>query len=149
MKTSRKLRHDVSNNFLYKCLEKKQKKSKFKSGYQSEPQTAVAGTKHTITTDTNRILHRKLVSKPLPNSFQNPLSRRGENRRGIDGRFIQIYLCPHSKQKTWTKKKPKQKRKRERERERESTPVREISAEQTEESFDTNNIDRTRKAKTC
>ena len=41
-------------------------------------------------------------------------------------------LCPHSKQKTWTKKKPKH----EEEEERESTPVRETSAEQMEESFD-------------
>ena len=47
----------------------------------------MAGTKHTITTDTNKTIHRKLISKPLPNTFQNPLSRRGENRRGPDGRF--------------------------------------------------------------
>ena len=52
-------------------------------------QTAVAGTKHTITTDTNKIIHRKLISKPLPSSFQNPLSRRGENARGPDGQFTQ------------------------------------------------------------
>ena len=47
MKTPRKLKCDVSNNFPYKFLEKKQNKNKFESGYQSQPQTAVAGTKHT------------------------------------------------------------------------------------------------------
>ena len=82
MKTLRKLKCDVSNNFPYNFLETKQNKNKFESEYQSEPQTAVAGTKHTITTDTNRILHRKLVSKHLPNSFQNPLSRRGKTGEG-------------------------------------------------------------------
>ena len=92
MKTPRKLKCDVSNNFPYKFLEKRQTKDKFESEYQTKPQTAVAGTKPTITTDTNKVIHRKLVCKPLPNSFQNPLSRRGDNRRGIDGRFIQMSL---------------------------------------------------------
>ena len=82
----------MSNNFPYKFLEKRQTKNKFESEYQRKPQTAVAGTKDTITTDTNKVIHRKLVSKPLPNSFQNLLSRRGENRRGIDGRLIQMSL---------------------------------------------------------
>ena len=36
------------------------------------------------------MLHQKFVSKPLPNSFQNPLSRLGENRSGVDGQFIQL-----------------------------------------------------------
>ena len=111
-------------------MEKKQNKNKFESGYQSDPQTATAGTKHTITTDTNKTLHQKLVSKPLPNSFQNPLSRRGENRRGIDGRFIQMSLPSLEtedidEEETETEKE-----------ERESTPVRETSVEQMEESFD-------------
>ena len=65
----------------------RQNKNKFESIYETKPQTAVAGTKHTITTDTNKTIQRKLISKPLPNTFQNPLSRRGENRRGPDGRF--------------------------------------------------------------
>ena len=29
-------------------------------------QTAVSGTKYTVTTDKNKIIHRKLISKPLP-----------------------------------------------------------------------------------
>ena len=78
LKTPRELKCDVSNNFQIKFLENKQNKNNFESEYQSEPQTAVAGTKHTITTNTKKILHGKLVGKPPPNSFQNPLSRRGK-----------------------------------------------------------------------
>ena len=79
----------MSNKFPYLFLEKKQNKEKFESAYENKPQTAVAGTKHTITTDKNKIIHRKRISKPLNPKFQNPLSRRGENPRGKDGRFLQ------------------------------------------------------------
>ena len=129
MKTPRKLKCDVSNNFPYKFLEKRQTKNKFESEYQTKPQTAVAGTKHTITTDTNKVIHRKLASKPLPNSFQNPLSRRGENRRGIDGRFIQMSLP--SLETEGTDEEETQS-----EGEKESTPVAETSTEQMEEEFE-------------
>ena len=37
-----------------------------KSKLKNEIQTAVSGTKHTITTDKNKIVHRKLISNPLP-----------------------------------------------------------------------------------
>ena len=33
--------------------------------------------------------HRKRIRKPLNPIFQNPFSRRGENPRGKDGRFLQ------------------------------------------------------------
>ena len=90
MKAPRKLKCDVSNKFPYQFLEKKkQNKNKFESNYEAKPQTDIAGTKHIITTDTNKIIHQKLLRNPLPNAFQNPLSRRGENRRGPDGKFAQ------------------------------------------------------------
>ena len=90
MKAPRKLKCEVSNKFPYQFLEKKtQNKNKFESNYETKPQTAITGTKHTKTTDTNKIIHRKLISTPLPNSIQNPLSRRGENRSGPDGKFAQ------------------------------------------------------------
>ena len=89
MKAPRKLKEDVSNKFPYLFLKKKQNKEKFESAYENKPQTAVAGTKHTIITDKNKIIHRKRISKPLNPIFQNPLSRRGENPRGKDGRFLQ------------------------------------------------------------
>ena len=58
--------------------------------YENKPHMAVAGTKHTIITDTNKIIHGKRASKPLNQIFQNPLSRRGENPSGKDGRFTTI-----------------------------------------------------------
>ena len=47
---------------------------------------AVAGTKQTIITDTNKIIHRKRASKPINQIFQNLLSRRGEK----DGKITTI-----------------------------------------------------------
>ena len=92
MKAPRKLKEDVSNEFPYLFLEKKVYKNKVESDYETKPQLAVAGTKHTITTDRNKILHRKRVSKPLTHTSQNPYSRRGENRSGPDGRFTQMRI---------------------------------------------------------
>ena len=107
MKTPRKLKCDVSNNLPYKFLEKKQNKNKFESEYDTNPQTAVAETKHTITTDTNKSIHKKRISKPLPNSFQNPLSRRGENRRA---QTEDLSRYPYNQtQKTKKRKKKKHK----------------------------------------
>ena len=61
-------------------LEKKVDKKKFESAYNTKPQIAVAGTKPTITTDENKQLQRKRVSKQLKSTIQNPLSRRGKTR---------------------------------------------------------------------
>ena len=74
MKALRKLEEDVSNKFPYLFLEKTVKKNKFESAYNNKPQKAVAGTKHTITTDENKVIHRERVSKPLKPTFKNPLS---------------------------------------------------------------------------
>ena len=82
MKAPQKLKCDVSNKFPYKFLEKKkQNKNTFESNYETKSQTARAGKKHTITTDSNKVIHQKLLSNLLPNSFQNPLSRRGKQER--------------------------------------------------------------------
>ena len=51
MKAPRKLKEVVSNKFPHLFLEKKQNKEKFESAYENKPQTAVAGTKHTIVTN--------------------------------------------------------------------------------------------------
>ena len=90
MKTARKLKEDVTNKFPYLFLERKQKRDKFESMYENKPQLAVAGTKHTIKPNTDKIIHRKRASKPLNQILQNPLSRRGENPRGKDGMFTTI-----------------------------------------------------------
>ena len=79
MKAPRKLKCDVSNKLPNQFLEKKKRnKNKFESNSETKHQTPIAGTKHKKTTDTNKTIHRKLISNPLPNSFQNPLSRRGK-----------------------------------------------------------------------
>ena len=92
LKAPRKLKEDVSNKFPYLSLEKKGKKNKLESEYETKSQLAVAGTKHTITTDTNKIIHPKHVNKPLTHTFQNPFSSRGENPRGPDGAFTQMRI---------------------------------------------------------
>ena len=81
MKTPRRLKCDVSNQFQYNFLKKD--KNKFQSEYQTKPKKTVAGTEHTITANTNL---------SVPNSFRNPLSPRGENKRGMDGKFFQMSL---------------------------------------------------------
>ena len=58
IKATKNLKEDVSSNLPYLFLEKRGNKNKLKSAYETKPQIAVAGTKHTITTDTNKILHR-------------------------------------------------------------------------------------------
>ena len=73
MKTPRKLKEDVSNKFPYLFLERKINRDKFETMYKNKPQMAVAGTKHTIITDTNKIIHKKRASKPINQIFQNPL----------------------------------------------------------------------------
>ena len=132
METPRKLKCDVSNNLPYKFPEKKQNKNKFESEYETNPQIAVAETKHTITTDTNKIIHKKRISKPLPNSFQNPLSRRGENRRGTDGRFVQTSIQSDSEDE----EEEEEETQTETDERRASTPTAETSVEGMETSFD-------------
>ena len=65
MKTPRKLKCDVSNNLPYKFLEKKQNKNKIESEYDRNPQIAVAETKHTITTDTNKNIGATAIARRL------------------------------------------------------------------------------------
>ena len=57
-----------TNKFKYpfKFYEKNYKKKSLYSKFKNKIQTAVSGTKHTVTTDKNKIIHRKLISNPLP-----------------------------------------------------------------------------------
>ena len=111
---------------------KKQNKNKFESEYDTNPQIAAAGTKHTITTDKNKMIHKKRISKPLPNSFQNPLSRRGENRRGMDGRFVQTSIQLGSEDD----EEEEDETQTETDERRASTPTGEKSVEGMDTSFD-------------
>ena len=88
MKTPCTLTCDVSNDLPYKFLEKKKNNNKLDGKYETIPQTAVAGTKHTITTESNKIIHRKLIRKTLPNSFiSEPRIKTRRKRKGT-GRAI-------------------------------------------------------------
>ena len=136
MKTPRKLKCDVSNNLPYKFLEKKkQNKNKFEGEYDTNPQTAVAETEHTITTDTNKIIHKKRISKPLPNSFQNPLSRRGENRRCTDGRFVQTSIQSESEDEEEEEEEEGDETQTETDDRQTSTPTGETSVEGMDTNF--------------
>ena len=56
------------NKFEYpfKVYEKNYKKGSLESKLKNKIQTAVSGAKHTITTEKNKIVHRKLISNPFP-----------------------------------------------------------------------------------
>ena len=87
MKQARRTAKDpVSKEYPFQFLEKNHSKGKFDSKYQEKPQTAISGTNHTVTTQDNRIIHRKLISKPLKYFFQDN-SKRGKGPRRPDGTF--------------------------------------------------------------
>ena len=52
-------------NYPFKLYEKNYKKNSLDSKFKNKIQTAVSGTKHTITTDKNKVMHRKLISNSL------------------------------------------------------------------------------------
>ena len=85
MKAKRKTTKGVSSYPFY-FFEKKHQKSKFESPYYEEPRLAINGTKHTVTTHDNRVLHRKHISKPINDVVQEPSSKR-QLLRTPDGRF--------------------------------------------------------------
>ena len=65
-----KLSNTVSNgkttNYPFTFFEKSHTKSSLGSKFNNKPQIAVSGTKHTVTTDKNKTLHRKVISNPIP-----------------------------------------------------------------------------------
>ena len=85
MKAPRKTKEAVSN-YPFQFLERKINKGKFESACHEKPQTAIGGTKHTVTTTDNRILHRKHISKPIKIVSQETTPRKPQNR-GKDGKF--------------------------------------------------------------
>ena len=58
-----------ASNYPFLFLEKKHQRDKFESAYSDKPQLAVSGTKHTVATPDGRILHRKIISKPISEFF--------------------------------------------------------------------------------
>ena len=62
------------NKFEYpfKFYEKNYKKRSLDSKFKNKMQTAISGTDHTVTTNKNEVIHRKLISNPLP--FQQTIN---------------------------------------------------------------------------
>ena len=52
--------------YPFSFFEKEHTKSSLGNKINNKPLTAVSGTKHTVTTDKNKTLHRKLISHPIP-----------------------------------------------------------------------------------
>ena len=74
----------VSCPFFF--LEKKHQRNKLESAYSDKPQLAISGTNHTVTTPNGRVIHRKMISKPI--DFNQENTNRGIGPRGPDGRFV-------------------------------------------------------------
>ena len=85
VKQKRKGAKTVSK-YPFQFFERKKQKGKFESPYSENLQTAVTGTKHTVTTLDNNIIHRELISKPI-NTFDQEPTNRGTGPRGPDERF--------------------------------------------------------------
>ena len=75
------------SNYPFTFFEKKKPKPKFYSAYFDKPQKAILGSKNTVTTLENRVLHREHMSKPISEFTLEP-NNRGIGPRGPDGRFI-------------------------------------------------------------
>ena len=65
-KQSNTVSSDRNSNYIFTFDEKTRIKSSLGSKFDNKPQTAISGTKHTVTTDKNRSIHRKLISNPIP-----------------------------------------------------------------------------------
>ena len=68
-KPSNTVSNGKNHNYPFTFYEKAHTKSSLGSKFETKPQTAISGTKHTITTDKNKTIRRKLISNPTP--FQN------------------------------------------------------------------------------
>ena len=75
------------SNYPFSFLEKKHQRNKFESAYSDKLQLAISGTSHTVATPNGRVIHRKLISKPIE-TFEQESNNRGTGPRGSDGRFV-------------------------------------------------------------
>ena len=56
---------EKNTNYPFTFFEKTHTKCSLGSKFKNKSLTAVSGTKHTVTTDKNKTLHRKLISNPI------------------------------------------------------------------------------------
>ena len=75
----------VSTNRIenpFKFYEKHHTQGSMESKFKNKTQTAVSGTKQTVTTDENKMIHRKLISHPLP--FQQATTTPAKKKNAAD-----------------------------------------------------------------
>ena len=65
-KPSNTVNKEKNTNYPFTFFGKTHTKCSLGSKFKNKPLIAVSGTKHTVTTDKNKILHRKLMSNPIP-----------------------------------------------------------------------------------
>ena len=65
-KQSNTVSNEKNTNYPFSFFEKAHTKCSLGSKFKKIPLIAVSGTKHTVTTDKNKILHRKLIYNPIP-----------------------------------------------------------------------------------
>ena len=65
-KPSNTVSNEKNHNYPFTFYEKAHTKNSLGSKFENKQQTAISGTKHTITTDKNKTIHRKLISNPIP-----------------------------------------------------------------------------------
>ena len=84
-------------NTLFNSSKKKHNKKSLEGGFQRKLQTAVSGTEHTVTTDTGKVIHRKLISeliifqrdrKTAPKIGDTITPKNRHCLRGVDGKYI-------------------------------------------------------------
>ena len=68
-KSSNTVSNGKNHNYPFTFYEKAHTKSFLGSKFENKPQIAIFGTKHAITTDKNKTIHRNIISNPIP--FQN------------------------------------------------------------------------------
>ena len=69
---SNPVRNNNNHNYPYSFLEKNYKQKSLGSRFSEKIPTAVSGTNHTVTTDKNKVIHRKPISNPLPFQANTP-----------------------------------------------------------------------------
>ena len=70
--STRTVRTGKNTTYPFILFEKTHKKRSLGSKFDNKPQIADSGTKHTVTTDKNKDIHRKLISNPIP--FQSSVT---------------------------------------------------------------------------
>ena len=69
------------SNYPFLFLEKKHQRNRFESAYSDKSQLTILGTNHTATTPNGRVIHRKLISKPIETFNQETKQQRNRTTR--------------------------------------------------------------------